>query len=156
MKTVAFNDSGKSAQIETQQRLLDALLARQVPVKMLCRGRGLCATCHVHVDAGADCLTPMTRQEKLTLSILTGARSNSRLACQAKVLSEGVEISLPQGLYAESFSDIEKLIGKRTTTPILHPINGRVLIQAGKIITRSAIADLSTIDLDVSNVISAR
>jgi len=156
MKTVAFNDSGKSAQIETQQRLLDALLARQVPVKMLCRGRGLCATCHVHIDAGADCLTPITRQEKLTLSILTGARSNSRLACQAKVLSEGVEISLPQGLYAESFSDIEKLIGKRTTTPILHPINGRVLIQAGKIITRSAIADLSTIDLDVSNVISAR
>jgi ferredoxin len=156
MKTVAFNDSGKSAQIETQQRLLDALLARQVPVKMLCRGRGLCATCHVHVDAGADCLTPITRQEKLTLSILTGARSNSRLACQAKVLSEGVEISLPQGLYAESFSDIEKLIGKRTTTPILHPINGRVLIQAGKIITRSAIADLSTIDVDVSNVISAR
>jgi len=155
MKTVAFNDSGKSAQIETQQRLLDALLARQVPVKMLCRGRGLCATCHVHVDAGADCLTPMTRQEKLTLSILTGARSNSRLACQAKVLSEGVEISLPQGLYAESFSDIEKLIGKRTTTPILHPINGRVLIQAGKIITRSAIADLSTIDLDVSAVVSA-
>jgi ferredoxin len=155
MKTVAFNDSGKSAQIETQQRLLDALLARQVPVKMLCRGRGLCATCHVHVDAGADCLTPITRQEKLTLSILTGARSNSRLACQAKVLSEGVEISLPQGLYAESFSDIEKLIGKRTTTPILHPINGRVLIQAGKIITRSAIADLSTLDVDVSNVISA-
>jgi ferredoxin len=155
MKTVAFNDSGKSAQIETQQRLLDALLARQVPVKMLCRGRGLCATCHVHIDAGADCLTPITRQEKLTLSILTGARSNSRLACQAKVLSEGVEISLPQGLYAESFSDIEKLIGKRTTTPILHPINGRVLIQAGKIITRSAIADLSTLDVDVSNVISA-
>jgi len=155
MKTVAFSGAGKSAEIETQQRLLDALLARQVPVKMLCRGRGLCATCHVHVEAGADALTPMTRQEKLTLAVLTGAKSNSRLACQAKVLSEGVEISLPQGLYAESFSDIEKLIGKRTTTPILHPINGRVLIQAGKIITRSAIADLSTIDLDVSAVVSA-
>jgi ferredoxin len=155
MKTVAFSGAGKSAEIETQQRLLDALLARQVPVKMLCRGRGLCATCHVHVESGADALTPMTRQEKLTLAVLTGAKSNSRLACQAKVLSEGVEISLPQGLYAESFSDIEKLIGKRTTTPILHPINGRVLIQAGKIITRSAIADLSTIDLDVSAVVSA-
>jgi hypothetical protein len=60
---------------------------------------------------------------------------------------------LPQGLYAESFSDIEKWIGKRTTTPILHPVNGRVLIQAGKIITRSAIADLSTIDFDVSKVV---
>jgi ferredoxin len=154
MKTVAFRGAGQAAEIETQQRLLDALLARQVPVKMLCRGRGLCATCHVHVESGADSLTPITRQEKLTLSVLTGARSNSRLACQAKVLSEGVEISLPKGLYAESFSDIEKLIGKRTTTPILHPINGRVLIQAGKIITRSAIADLSTIDLDVSAIVS--
>jgi ferredoxin len=156
MKTVAFSNAVKPAQIETQQRLLDALLAREVQVKMLCRGRGLCATCHVYVEAGADSLTPITRQEKLTLSVLTGARSNSRLACQAKVLNEGVEISLPQGLYAESFSDIEKLIGKRSTAPILHPINGRVLIQAGKIITRSAISDLSTLDVDVSNVISAR
>jgi ferredoxin len=153
MKTVAFKEGGKAASIETEQRLLDALLARSVPVKMLCRGRGLCATCHVYVEKGAEGLTPVTKQEKLTLAVLTGARSNSRLACQAKVLKDGVEVSLPQGLYAESFSDIEKWIGKRTTTPILHPVNGRVLIQAGKIITRSAIADLSTIDFDVSKVV---
>jgi ferredoxin len=152
MKSVQFNHDSVPAIIQTQQRLLDALLAKSVPVKMLCGGRGLCATCHVYIDAGSDCLTPQTDREKLTLSMLTGAKSNSRLACQAKVLADGVVVSLPRGLYVESFSDIEKLIGKRTSSPILHPVTGRVLIQESKIITRSAIAELRDVDFDIKQL----
>jgi ferredoxin len=152
MKSVQFQNDGVPAIIQTQQRLLDALLAKSVPVKMLCGGRGLCATCHVYIDKGPECLTPQTDREKLTLSMLTGAQSNSRLACQTKVLKDGVVVSLPRGLYVESFSDIEKLIGKRTTSPILHPVSGRVLIQENKIITRSAISELRGVDFDVQQL----
>lgn len=147
MKNVTIGK--EQAIIQTEERLLDALLARKVQVKMLCRGRGMCATCHVHVTKNPHCLTPMTDREKLTLSVLTGARPNSRLACQAHVLGDGVEVELPQGLYIESFSDIEKLIGKRTTVPILHPVSGKVLIQENKIITRSAISELRNVDVDI-------
>jgi MFS superfamily sulfate permease-like transporter len=48
-------------------------LAKQVGVKMLCRGRGLCATCHVYVTKNAQHLTPPTERENLTLTLLTGA-----------------------------------------------------------------------------------
>ena len=57
MKNVTIGNDPKKAVINTQERLLDALLVRNVEVKMLCQGRGLCATCHVYVTKGAHCLT---------------------------------------------------------------------------------------------------
>ena len=152
MKTVQFNSSIEPIEIQTQSRVLDALLARQVKVKMLCGGRGLCATCHVYVTKNPDALTPQTAQEKLTLTVLTGAAANSRLACQARVLQEGVEVSLPEGLYVESLSELEKLVGQRADVPILHPITGEVLVQAGKIIMRSLIMKLQDVDFDIEQV----
>lgn len=153
MKNVTIGSDPNQAIINTEERLLDALLVRNVDVKMLCKGRGLCATCHVYVTKNAHCLTPMTAREKLTLSILTGAQANSRLACQAHVLGDGVEVDLPKGLYIESFSDIEKLIGKRTPSPILHPVSGKVLIQENRIITRSAISELRDVDIDIKQLL---
>ena len=149
MKTVKLKNVG-DATLQTQQRLLDAILSKNVAVKMLCKGRGLCATCHVYVTKNANLLTPISDREKLTLSILTGAGYNSRLACQARVLGEGVEFELPSGTYVESLTEIEQLIGKRTNAPILHPVDGRVLIQEGKIITRSAVMQLSDVDFNIS------
>ena len=152
MKSVVFSANNQQAIINTEQRLLDALLIRKVDVKMLCKGRGMCATCHVYITKNPHCLTPMTDREKLTLSVLTGAQPNSRLACQAHVLGDSVEVSLPTGLYIESFADIEALIGKRTTAPILHPITGKILIQEKKIITRSAISELRNVDVDIQQL----
>lgn len=155
MKKIHFSHDLQPAIIQTEQRLLDALLSKKVAVKMLCAGRGLCATCHVHVIAGSESLTPKSEREKLTLAVLTGAQSNSRLACQAKVLGEGVQVELPRGLYIESFGQLEALIGKRATQPVLHPVNGRVLIQDGKIITRSIVNELKSVDFNFSKIQSA-
>ena len=152
MKTVKFQSDIDSLAVKTHSRLLDALLARQVKVKMLCGGRGLCATCHLYVTDNPQCLTPQTEREKLTLTVLTGARPNSRLACQAQVLQEGVEIALPEGLYVESFSELETLIGQRSAVPILHPITGEVLIQADKLIVRSLIMKLKDVELDIKKL----
>jgi ferredoxin len=134
-------------------RLLDVLLAQDLKAKMLCGGRGLCATCHVYVTQNADMLAPETSREALTLAVLTGARPNSRLACQAKVLGEGVEVELPEGLYVESFSDLEALVGQRSDVPVLHPVTGDVLVEAGKVIVRSLIMKLKDVDYDIEQVL---
>ena len=152
MKTVKFRATQDTVSIKTEDRLLDVLLANNVGVKMLCRGRGLCATCHVYVTKNPQFLTPNTDRENLTLTLLTGAQPNSRLACQARVIGEGVEVELPKGLYVESFSELESLIGKRTNVPILHPVNGMVLIQENKIITRSAIMQLKDVDFNIADL----
>lgn len=149
MKKVVLNPINRSPLIHTNARVLDALLAEQVDVMMACGGKGLCATCHVYVDEGMDALTGRTEREVRTLGRLSGCAPNSRLACQARVLAEGVRVRLPEGLYVTSTAQLTDLIGKRATDRILHPIDGRVLVEAGKIITRSFIMQLSDIDFDV-------
>lgn len=152
MKTVTFRNDGTQESIKTDARLLDALLAHQLPVKMLCGGHGLCATCHVYVTAGETSLTPPGSREKLSLAVLTGAQANSRLSCQARICGEGIEVALPDGLYVESFAELESLIGQRTTVPILHPITGDILVEAGKIIIRTSIMQLKDVEFSVADV----
>lgn len=151
MSRVIFAEGVRPIEVEEGSFLLDAMLARNVNAKMLCGRRGLCATCHVFVDADKNALSPRTQREEQALMMLTGARDNSRLACQAKVLGAEISVAMPEGLYVESLSEIESLVGKRSGVPILHPITGDVLVEANKIIVRSLIMKLSDTDFEVSN-----
>ena len=119
---------------------------------MACGGQGICATCHVFVEKGGESLSPMNDREKRTLSLITGAVQHSRLACQCRVIGEGVQIRLPDGMFVQSFNDLEELIGKRTQQPILHPMDSRTLIEANKFITRTAIMQLSDVDFNIGGV----
>ncbi|TNE48872.1 MAG: (2Fe-2S)-binding protein [Deltaproteobacteria bacterium] len=152
MKTISLNPLNRKVEVQTNQRVLDAMLAEQVDVMMLCKGRGLCATCHVFVEDGEGSLTPRTIREERTLSRITGACGNSRLACQARVVGEGVQVKLPQGMYVEQVSDLYSLLGKRAEQNILHPITGQVLIPEGKIILRMALDQLSDLQMDIDNL----
>ncbi len=152
MKAVSFAQSGRSAEVRTEANLLQALLVEQVPVKMACGGKGLCATCHVYVDRGQESLSPLTRKEERTLGLLGEADHSSRLACQAKVLREGVVVRLPRGLYIERTADLDELIGRRTQMRVLHPVTGRTLVEEGKIITRSVIEKLKQVDTDMQRL----
>lgn len=87
-------------------------------------------------------LSHVSRRERRTLEIITSAKQNSRLACQALVIKEGVVVELPSGMYVSEIEDIESLIGRRAEKNILHPITGEVLVEAGKLITRSMIIQL--------------
>lgn len=152
MKNVRLSPFEDSVSIVTEERILDALLVKQLDVLMACGGHGLCATCHVWVNAGMEHLTPVTEREKRTLGWVSLADERSRLACQARVLAEGVEVSVPEGMYIESTENLEKLIGQRAITHILHPIDGRILIAKGKIITRSRIMELQDLDVDMEQL----
>lgn len=152
MKTVSLKPINKSPQIYTNAPILKALLAEEIDVLMACGGKGRCATCHVHVTGGQDRLTPISEREQRTLNRLSGRAPNSRLACQACVLDEGVEVSLPEGLYITSTKDLEDLIGLRAEQNILHPITGQILIPRGKIITRSFIMKLADVDVELDKI----
>ncbi len=152
MKELTFMPMGKAVQVKTEERVLDAILSEELDVLMACGGKGLCATCHVWVEQGMDKLTPPTDREKRTLLGVSGANQNSRLSCQAKVLADGVVVRLPDGMFIESTTDLESFIGKRAKTNILHPIDGRILVAKGKIITRSRIMELGDVDVDMANL----
>jgi ferredoxin len=155
MKTLTFEPINESCSIPTNTDVLKALLAKDLKVLMACGGKGICATCHVKVKAGQDKLTPLTQREQRTLSFITGVDPRSRLACQTRVLGDGVVVELPEGMYVERVEDLMSLLGKRAETNILHPINGSVLIAKGKIITKSRLEELKYLNVEVSNLKNA-
>ena len=154
MKTFRIEPVGKEMDVRTATTIVQALLSQgNGRVKQVCGGKGLCATCHVKVRSGVGALSPVTARERSTLSLITGAGSTSRLACQAKVLGDGVIVDLPPGIYLESLADIEALIGRRAEEPLLHPVTGMIVVPAGKIITRSVVMGLKSIDMDVVSML---
>ncbi|MFN4258791.1 MAG: 2Fe-2S iron-sulfur cluster-binding protein [Gemmataceae bacterium] len=150
MKTLKFEPIDESLQVPTRTDLLQAMLAKDFKVLMACGGKGICATCHVFIQRGMECLTPPTEREQRTLGRITGCAPNSRLACQARVLGEGVVVELPEGMYIESAEDLMSYLGQRAATNILHPINGSVLIAQGKIITRGRLEELESLNVQVA------
>lgn len=143
-KIVRLEPIAQQTSIETNGNLLSVLINKDLDVLKECGGRGMCATCHIYVQSGMDKLSPVNRREQRTLEVITSCKTNSRLACQARVLGDGVVVELPPGMYVNSLQDIEALIGRRAEQDLLHPITGEVLVEQGKLITRSTMAQLES------------
>ncbi len=141
-KTVRLEPIAQESVVATNSNLLSVLLNKDLDVLKECGGQGMCATCHIYVQEGMEALTPINRREQRTLEIITSCKQNSRLACQSRVLGNGVVVELPPGMYVNSLQDIEDLIGRRAEQDLLHPITGQALVKAGKLITRSMLKQL--------------
>ena len=64
-----------------------------------CGGACACATCHVHIDSRwADACNPPTSLERDLVEMLSGADSDSRLACQITIGAslDGVLVRIPE------------------------------------------------------------
>lgn len=154
-KTVRLEPIAQETSVETNGNLLSILINKDLDVLRECGGRGMCATCHVYVQTGMESLSPINRREQRTLEVITSCKTNSRLACQARVLQNGVVVELPSGMYINSLKDIEDLIGRRAEQDLLHPLTGQVLVEAGKLITRSVLKKLEdTTSFSVGNYFS--
>jgi ferredoxin len=140
MKSVQLTPIGDRMDVATGTSLLEGLLSQKLQIDMACGGRGLCATCHVYVRQGHDCLSPVSAREERTLSLVDRTDRDSRLACQCHVLGEGIVVELPEGMYVRSAEQIVDLIGQRAEHDYLHPLTGKVLIPQGKIITRTVLS----------------
>ncbi len=152
MKKVTIEPVGESALVNTGARLLSALLAKDLRVLMSCGGKGICSTCHVRVCSGMDQLSPIGPNERRTLALVADAGPDSRLACQAIVYGDGIEVRVPEGMYIEKADDLLSLLGTRAPENILHPITGVILIPKGKLITRTLLEQSRRVDQDMKKM----
>lgn len=153
-KIVKLESIDQETAVKTNDNVLSALLDNELNVLQECEGRGMCSTCHVYIKSGMESLSPLNRREKRTLEVITTARPNSRLACQARVIGNGVVVEVPAGIHMNAINDITALIGRRAEQDILHPLNSKVLVEAGKLITRSMISQLQDTRLQVGDYLA--
>lgn len=89
--TVGY-DGGLVAEGRRGLSILELSRMNEIPHADVCSGRGRCGTCRVHVEAGAGQLSPVTDLETHSLQRVH-AGSGDRLACQARVLGQGVSVT---------------------------------------------------------------
>lgn len=81
--------------------VLEFSIAADIGHARVCAGRGRCGTCRVRVEAGADALSPLSDLEEATLARVQ-APPGTRLACQARVLGAGVQVTRLLPAYADA------------------------------------------------------
>lgn len=139
MSTITIDIDGQQVQSEQNSTLLSVFRDHDILVNQICGGQGMCASCHFFVVGGLDALTTPTKQEQMTLQFTKIDRPGARLACQTRVMGEGIMIELPKGTFVESEQDLVQEIGKKAKKTLIHPMTGEVLVEAGKLVMRSAL-----------------
>ncbi|MGK7909487.1 MAG: 2Fe-2S iron-sulfur cluster-binding protein [Synechococcus sp.] len=154
MATVKIEPVNARVSVQENEPLLTALLSQRLNILQECDRRGMCATCHVHVNKGAENLSPIAGRERRTLSMLPQCGENSRLSCQARVLGGDIEVEVPEGMYLSTKDDIEQLIGRRAQEDILHPLSGKLMVEEYKLITRTVAQELKAAQLEISRLLT--
>ena len=139
MSTITIDIDGQQVQAEQNSTLLSVFRDNDILVNQICGGQGMCASCHFFVVGGLDAMTAPTKQEQMTLQFTKIDRPGARLACQTRALGDGIVIELPKGTFVESERDLEQEIGKKAKKTLIHPMTGEVLVEAGKLVMRSAL-----------------
>jgi ferredoxin len=139
MATVTLSIDSKQFSAEQNSTLLSVLKTHDIPVKQICGGQGMCASCHLFVICEPEALSPPTKQEQMTLQFTKIDRPGARLACQTRAICDGAVIELPKGTFIDSEQDLEQEIGKKALQTLIHPLTGEVLVEAGKLVMRSAL-----------------
>ncbi len=139
MTTITLSIDGKQVSANQNSTLLSVFKENNIEVNQICGGQGMCATCHFFVVAGTEELSAHSLQEEITFQYTKIDRPGARLACQTRILGDGVVIELPQGSFVESEQDLEQEIGKKAKVTLIHPMTGEVLVEAGKLVLRSAL-----------------
>jgi ferredoxin len=139
MSTITIDIDGQQVQAEHNSTLLSVFREHDILVNQICGGQGMCASCHFFVVGGSEALTAPTKQEQMTLQFTKIDRPGARLACQTRAIGDGIVIQLPTGTFVESEQDLEQEIGKKAKKTLIHPMTGEVLVEAGKLVMRSAL-----------------
>lgn len=65
--------------------LMEFLKANEYDILATCGGMALCATCHVSIVKGNECLAEISNDEYAMLDTLPNITDTSRLSCQIKL-----------------------------------------------------------------------
>ncbi len=101
MRVQVSYDEGLAARGRRGLSVLEISRLNDIPHAHVCSARGRCGTCRVHVDAGAQALSPPDDAERTTLTRVQ-AGEGDRLACQARVLGPGVAVTRLLPAYADA------------------------------------------------------
>lgn len=94
-ETVRFSPADRAVTVPPGETLLDAALEEDISIEHLCGGNGLCGTCRVVVERGAEELGEPTEAETYLLSEDQLA-AGYRLSCRTAVPGTGpVEVTVP-------------------------------------------------------------
>ncbi len=145
MTSVTLSIDRQQIEVPHNTSILTIFKEHDININQICGGQGMCASCHFFVNEGADALTPQTKQEQMTFQYTNIDRPGARLACQTRVIGNGVVIELPKGTFVESEQDLEQSIGKKANKTLIHPMTGEVLVQEGKLILRSALEKMQAV-----------
>jgi ferredoxin len=154
MATVTLTIDGKRVEAEQNSTILSVFKEHDILVNQICGGQGMCASCHFFVMDGSAALTEQTKQEQMTLQFTKIDRPGARLACQTRAIGEGIVIELPNGTFVESEEDLERQIGKKADKTLIHPMTGEVLVQAGKLVLRSALEKMKEASSKFADLLS--
>ena len=89
MPRVRFEPDGVEIEVPLGTTILQAAEQAGARLGSACGGVCACSTCHVYVDEGLDGLSEIEDDEEDILDKAFDVRRNSRLACQARLQSEG-------------------------------------------------------------------
>jgi ferredoxin len=156
MTTFTISIENKRVEAEENSTLLSVFKEHDILVNQICGGQGMCASCHFFVVDGVEALTAPTQQEQMTLQFTKIDRPGARLACQTRVIGEGIVIELPKGTFIESEQDLAQEIGKKAKQTLIHPMTGEVLVEAGKLVMRSALEKMQQASSKFANSLSKK
>ncbi len=83
---------GKTVEMASGARLLDAVLLLGDVITQHCGGRARCGVCHVRVLQGGRGLSKVRKDERERLAQIGGKEAQSRLSCQAVLGNHKVTI----------------------------------------------------------------
>jgi ferredoxin len=156
MTTITLSIDGKQVAAEHNSTLLSVFKEHDILINQICGGQGMCASCHFFVVDGNDALTAPTKQEQMTLQFTKIDRPGARLACQTRAIGDGVVIELPKGTFVKSEQDLETKIGKKADKTLIHPMTGEVLVEAGKLVLRSALEKMKESSSKFANYLAKK
>jgi 2Fe-2S ferredoxin len=105
MPRVRFEPDGIEVEVKLGTTILEAAEQAGAQLGSACGGVCACATCHVYVSEGLDGLSGMDECEEDILDKAFDVRRNSRLACQARLQSEGRTVVTISGASRQTFFD---------------------------------------------------
>ena len=83
MSKVTFSNTGAEGELEDGESLKEVIKTAGWPIAFGCED-GVCGTCIVNVEEGAENLSPMGEVEDQTLDMMMMKDGKHRLACQCK------------------------------------------------------------------------
>ncbi len=87
---------GLEFEARSGRKLVDELLKQGIAIEHACEKVGACATCHVHVRAGSESVSPPDEDEEDQLDQAWGLDAQSRLSCCVRVKGPLLVIELPR------------------------------------------------------------